>query len=192
MSGGAAIVVLGGFTVLDVLPALPPAPILTGELSLAWPLGERVTLGGRYATNLGVQHRLGPELRIAAMTLGPVSLGLRLHPSASLAGTPDDVAGDLATLAAITAEWRRGALRLALEGGVTVEWLVYEHIGGDTRVDDAPYLASVDVAAAAAWTLASGVTLVARLELGIPQAPDDPFAVLGVYPRLLAGASWRL
>ena len=36
------------------------------------------------------------------------------------------------------------------------------------------------------------VNLTLRLEASVPQAPDDPFTVLGVYPRLLVGCSFGI
>jgi hypothetical protein len=180
----ATLSVLGGFALSDVVPALPPAPLLTGDVHLAWSLGERVELRARYATHLGITHRLGPDLRVRALAAGAFWVGARLHPSFQIGGTPEDLAGDVSTQAGLLAGW--GAI--TVEGGVTVQWLVFDPAGSD----DDPYLAFVDVAVEGRRVLASGTALVARLEIAIPTAPDDPFAVLGVHPRVLFGAVWAL
>jgi hypothetical protein len=187
MSGAAAALalhVLGGFALSDVVPALPPAPLLTGDVALAFGLGERVELRARYATHLGITHRLGPDLRVTLARAGALRLGARLHPSALVGGTPGSVAGDVSTQAALVA----GAGPIQLEAGVTVQWLVFDPAGSDRD----PYLAFVDVAVEGRHALASGTALVARLELAVPTAPDDPFAVLGVHPRALFGAVFAL
>jgi hypothetical protein len=182
--GPVSLRLLGGVAVLGVVPALPPAPLLTAEAQLAVPLHPAVELRARYATHLGVHHRLGPELRVTAARAGAWSFGARLHPSVRVGGTPEDIAGDVSTQAALVLGWRG----LSVEAGATVQWLLWDPAGAD----DSPYLAFIDLAGQLERALASGTVLTARLELAVPRGPDDPFAVLGVYPRLLVGAAWRL
>jgi hypothetical protein len=182
-AGAFTLRLLGGFAVNDVVPALPPAPLLTGEAQLGYGLADGVELRARYATHVGLQHRFGLDLRLG-LRAGEWRLGARVEPSLRVGGTPEDIAGDVSTQAAVVVGWRG----LSLEAGATVQWLLWDPAG----VDDEPYLAFIDLAAQAEHALASGTVLLARLELAVPRAPDDPFAVLGVYPRLLVGAAWRL
>jgi len=76
--------------------------------------------------------------------------------------------------------------------GATVQWLFFERVEGNTFVDDAPYLAFVDVAFGVEHATSRDTNLAVQLEVAIPTAPDDPFAVLGVYPRLTVGGSFAL
>lgn len=194
--GVTALTVLGGFTLLRVdLPVLPVLPVLTGDAELAWALGRRVTVRARYTTWLGLKHRLGPELRVAAPDVGGLTVAARLHPTAQFEGAFQegvDYGGDVATLAGLVATWRWSRGALTAEAGVTAQWVVYEHLSGRAHVDARPYLASVDAALEYEWPTRDGQTLSVRLELDVPTAPDDPSTVGGVTPRALFGGSFGL
>jgi len=187
LAGAFTLHLLGGFAVSDVVPALPPAPLLTGEVQVGYGLSDAFELRARYATHVGLHHRLGLDLR-AAFGTGAWSVGARLEPSVRVGGTPEDVAGDVSTQAALLLGWRDGPTAVTVEAGVTVQWLLWDPAG----VDDEPYFAFIDAAAQVEHALPSGTVLLGRLELAVPRAPDDPFAVLGVHPRVLVGAAWRL
>lgn len=187
---------IGGFTPLRVdLPSLPVFPVLTGDVELAWGVGSRADLRLRYSTQLGLVHRLGPELRATGVRSEHFSLAARLHPSTQFSGAFQDgvdYGGDVATLVGCIATWRWARGAITAEAGATAQWLVYEHIGGRTHIDSASYLSSFDIALEHEWPTRAGQSLSLRLELAIPTAPDDPFTVLGVIPRAMFGGSFGL
>ncbi len=185
----------GGFTVLDIVPGVPPIPLLTGDVRVGFSLAPGVELSGRYATTIGLVHRIGPELAVELTQDGPWAIGFRVHPSVRLSGaTKDgiDIAGDVSTQGVAVVAFRRDGWALTAEAGVTVQWVLFQAIGGDTMVDADPYLAFYDMAVQGQWTSAPGTRLTVRLELSVPRAPDDPFAVWGMYPRALFGAEFDL
>lgn len=186
----------GGFSLvrLDV-PALPVAPALTGTLELAHGITDWLDLRGRYVTHLGLIHRLGPELRAGIVDDAGWSLAARVHPSAQIVGSGQeeiDLGGDVSTTFAILGTRREGTLAITLDVGVTVQWLLFERIAGRAFVDDVPYLGFVDAGLGIEWATSAETNLSVQLEVAVPTAPDDPFTVLGVAPRLTAGGSFEL
>ncbi len=186
----------GGFTLLRVdLPGVPVAPVLTGDLELAWGVTRGLDLRARYSTQLGLVHRLGPEARARLLGGAEWAVGARVYPSVQFVGAAQDdvdVGGDVSTFAGLLATVRFDDLAVTVDAGATVQWLLFEDIDGRSFVDDVPYLAQVDVAFELEWATAPSGNYALRLELTIPTAPDDPFTVLGVVPRLLFGGSFAL
>jgi hypothetical protein len=186
----------GGFALLRIdVPGFPVAPVLTGDLELAHGLTDWLDLRGRYTTHLGLVNRLGPELRARVVHAGGWSVAARLFPSAQLVGSEQDgidYGGDVSTLFGLLGTHRFDDLAVTLEAGATVQWLLFEHIADRAHVDSVPYFAFVDVALGVEWPTSDDTNLAIRLEAGIPAAPDDPFTVLGIYPRITAGGSFAL
>ena len=186
----------GGFTLLRVdLPGVPVAPVLTGDLEFAWGLADGLDARLRYSTQLGLVHRLGPELRGRLLAGEGWAVAARVYPSVQLAGAAqDDVdfGGDVATIASLLGTVRFDDLAVTLDVGPTVQWLLFEDIDGRRFIDDVPYLASVDVTIELEWATAPSGNYALKLELTIPTAPDDPFTVGGVVPRLVFGGSFAL
>lgn len=194
--GTSSLRLAGGFSVLRVdLPGLPVIPLLRGELELAHGLTDWLDLRARYATDLGVIHRLGPELRACVVGSDRWTLGLRLYPSVQVGGTAQDevtYAGDVSTQAGLLGSWHLALGTITAEVGSSVEWLVFEQLDGGGIVDSVPYIAFTDLALGFEWRAGETSSYGVRLELRIPTAPDDPFTVLGGYPRLLFGSSFQL
>lgn len=175
------------------LPVLPVFPALTAGLTARWRLGDAVGLGARYRTWLGYDHRLGPELDLGhAVGHSGWSVGGRVHPwvrVAGAAGERDGVAlgGDVSTIGAllVTRRDRSGRTAITVEGGGTVQWLLFERIDGQGYVDDVPWYATTDAAIELAWADRWAQALAVRLEVAVPRAPHDPLTVLGVRPTLV-------
>jgi hypothetical protein len=190
----AAIEVSAGFSLLSIdVPMLPIFPVLTGGVALERGLSERLDLGVRYTTWLGFDHRLGPELQLALLRDEAWTAGLRTHPWLRIAGTAQgsfSYGGDVSTQAVAFASRAEGDVALTAELGATVQWVLFERLDGVGFVDPVPWLATADVVLEAAWADPWARALAVRLELGIPRAPADPFAVLGVRPRLVLAGSF--
>lgn len=187
--------VAGGLAFVDIeVPVVPFLPLLTADLEVGYGLHDRVDLRGRYITKLGIQHRLGPALRVRAVEAGGWSLGAEVFPSGMIQGAYEeevDTAGDVATGFNLLTTWRGRYGAITLEGGATVEWLLYEEIEA-SHLDTTPYLAWIDVAVEAEYPYYDDVNLTLRVDMAIPTAPDDPFTVLGGYPRVLFGGNFVL
>lgn len=198
----------GGFALIGLaVPGLAALPVVSGDLAwhhrMASSVASSVELGLRYRTHLGAVHRLGPELRGALAVADGWSIGGALYPSASLAGAWQDgvdAGGDVATAALASIAWHHGIPSLygapseawdviALSGGLTVEWLLWEHIADRAAVDLAPYPAYVDLAAEWRHGLHRSAWLTTRAEVSIP-LDEDPYAPWGVYPRLTFGGGF--
>ena len=186
----------GGFNLLDIgIPGVPFAPVLTGDLEIAWGLLSGLDLRGRYSTQLGLIHRLGPEVRFRFAGGDAWAVGARLHPSVQVAGAANDgvdVGGDVSTYAGALGTVRFGEVAVTLDAGVTVQWLLFEDIDGRRFTDTEPYLAFGDVAVEVEWARRTEGNYSLRLELAVPTAPDDPFTVLAVFPRLVFGGNFAL
>ena len=185
----------GGFALVRIdVPAVPIAPVLTLDLELAHGVTDYLDLRARYTTHLGLVNRLGPEARIGLFDADGRSLAVRIFPSAQLVGTGQDddldLGGDVSTLFGALATQRVDETAVTLEAGVTVQWLLFENLDGRTHTDTRPYLAFVDLAVGVEWATSRDTNLAVQLEAAIPTAPDDPFTVLGVYPRLTVGGSF--
>lgn len=185
----------GGFALLRVdVPALPVVPLLTGDLVLAHGLADGIDLRGVYRTTLGLTHRLGPELRARLVRGDGWAVGARLLPSVKFVGSERDEfdwGGDVSTTAAALGTVRVDGTALTVEAGATVQWLFFERIEGNTHVDRVPYLAFVELGVGVEHPTSRDTNLAVSLEVSIPTAPDDPFSVLGVYPRLTVGGSFE-
>lgn len=183
----------GGLALVDIgVPVAPIIPVLTADAEVAYGLGAWFDVRGRYSTRLGVQHTLGPELRGRITSVGGWSLAGRVFPSVTVLGAYQegpDYAGDVATLAGLVTSWRGRHGALIAEAGVTIQWLLFEHLD-ETDVDATPYLAYYDLALEGEYPLHDDVNLTLRLELAVPGAPDDPFTVAGGHPRLLFGGNF--
>lgn len=188
-----AIEARGGFVLVDLaVPVAPPIPVVSGDLSWHHRLGDAIELGARYQTHLGAVHRLGPEARAAWMVGGGWALGGRVWVSGSLTGAWQDgvdAGGDVATLAMASVAWDLGGDRLSVEGGVSVEWLLWEHIAGRSAVDAAPYLAYYEAAAEWRHGLGDDAWLSLRGEVAVP-FDEDPYAPWGLYPRVVFGGGF--
>ena len=66
-----------------------------------------------------------------------------------------------------------------------MQWLLFDQFDGDFHVDAVPWLASWDVSAELSWPTSWARAMAVRLEVAVPRAPDDPFTVLWVHPRLV-------
>lgn len=181
--------VQAGFSLLDIdIPGLPVFPVTTIGAAVEWGLTDHVDVGIRYTTWLGYDHRLGPELQLAVVRGDPWSVGVRAHPWARIAGAAQDgtsYGGDLSTQAAAVVTRRMTKTALTLEAGATTQWVLFEHLDGEGFVDTDPWLATIDGAVELAWADRWAKALAVRLEVGVTRAPDDPFSVLGVRPRLV-------
>jgi hypothetical protein len=103
-----------------------------------------------------------------------------------------DYAGAISTDAALLATLRRPRFALTLDAGATVQWSVFQSLAGQRRIDSAPYPAYVNLALSAEVPRGPRRNLVIRLETSVSLVPDDPFAVLGMYPRILAAGNFGL
>ncbi|MBX2799744.1 MAG: hypothetical protein KTR31_18845 [Myxococcales bacterium] len=178
-----------GFSLLRIgVPSVPVLPVLTGGAAAEVALGDHADLGVRYTTWLGFDHRLGPELQVGT-SLGPDwGLGARVHPALRIAGTASEtveLGGDVSVPASAVVSARLGRHWLTVEGGATVQLVLFERLEGVGFVDARPWLATVDVALELAWGSKHTRALATRLELAIPTAPNDPLSVGGVRPRLV-------
>lgn len=180
-----------GFSLLAIdVPALPVFPVLTLGVAVERGLTDHVDLGVRYTTWLGFDHRLGPELQLAIIRGTPWSVGVRAHPwvrFAGAAGSGISYGGDLSTQAAAVLSRQLTKTLWTFDVGATTQWVLFERIGGEGFVDPKPWLATVDAAVELAWSDRWAEALSVRLEVGVPRAPSDPLAVLGVRPRLVVG-----
>ena len=194
--GAAMMHAAGGFTLLRIdIPGVPVVPVLTGDLEFAWGVSPGIDVRARYSTQLGLIHRLGPELRTRLWTDRTWSVAARVYPSAQIVGAAQDdidVGGDVSTFAGLLGTYRGGDYAFTVDAGVTVQWLLFEDIDGRSFVDGDPYLAYVDVALELEWATSPTGNYALRLELGVPTAPDDPFTVVGVLPRIVFGGSFSL
>jgi hypothetical protein len=194
--GTSAVYFGGGVLVLGIqVPVVPVLPIFTLDAEAGWGLGDGLDLRARYRTYAGLAHRAGPEVRGRVLKSGAFSAALRIWPNAAFAGARQeelDVGGDVATLFGGLATWRAPWGALTAEAGLQVEWLLYEKVGDQTSVDTTPFPAFVELALVGERRLHDDVTLSLRLEYARPLAPDDPFVVLGGYPRLLFGGAFAL
>ena len=178
-----------GFSLVSIdVPALPVFPALTGALAIEHGLTDAVDLGVRYTTWLGFDHRLGPELQLGIVRGEAWSVGARAHPWIRIAGTAQNTpsyGGDLSTQGAAVVSHRTAKRVLTGEVGATTQWVLFERLDGIGYADTRPWLATVDAAVEIAWADRYAEALALRLEVGIPRAPDDPLAVLGVRPRIV-------
>lgn len=188
----------GGFALVDLaVPVAPPLPVFSGDVSWHHHPSEWLAFGARYQTHLGAVHRLGPEV-ITEWPIGAgFGLGARVFASGSLAGAWQedvDAGGDLATTAMASVAWHipsRDGIRdsLRLEGGATIEWLLWEHIAGRSAVDVAPYPAYAELAAEWRHGLHADAWLTLRGDVSLP-LDADPYAPWGLYPRLTFGGGF--
>lgn len=183
-----------GFSLLSIdVPMLPVFPVLTGGVAVERGVSDRVDLGVRYTTWLGYDHRLGPELQAGVIRADGWTAGLRAHPWLRIAGTAQGTlsyGGDVSTQAVAFATRAVDDVALTAEAGATVQWVLFERLEGVGFVDPVPWLATADVTLELAWADRWARQLAVRLELGLPRAPDDPFGVLGVRPRLVLAGSF--
>lgn len=187
----------GGFALVGLaVPGLAALPVVSGDLAwhhrMASSVASSVELGLRYRTHLGAVHRLGPELRGALAVADGWSIGGALYPSASLTGAWQDgvdAGGDVATLAMASVAWELGGEVLRAEGGVSVEWLLWEHIAGRGALDAAPYLAYYEAAIEWRHGLGDDAWLSLRGEAAVP-FDEDPYAPWGLYPRVVFGGGF--
>jgi hypothetical protein len=176
------------------VPDLPVFPALTGGVAAERGLSDAVDLGVRYTTWLGYDHRIGPTTGVRVVDVGPWALGARAHPWVRVAGTAQhgvDLGGDVSTQTALALTRATSRFAWTVDAGTTVQWVLFERLDGVGFVDGKPWLATVDVAAEVAWPDRWAEALAVRLEVGIPRAPDDPIAVLGVRPRLVFAGNFR-
>lgn len=183
----------GGFALIDLaVPGAPPIPVVSGDAAWHRRLAGPLWLGARYRTHLGAVHRLGAELDGVWPVGAGFALGGRLFASGSVAGAWQDgldAGGDLATLGALAVAWSGlDGHVLRVEGGLTVEWLLWEHIGGRSAVDAAVYPAYGELAADWRWGWGEA-WLGVRGEVAIP-LDVDPYAPGGVYPRVSVGGGF--
>lgn len=180
-----------GFSLLDInVSTFRVLPVPTGEAAVEWGLTDHVDIGARYATWVGFDHRLGPELQVGGSVGKRVALGARLHPAVRIAGFAGsdegvELGGDLTTPIAAVMTVAHGDVAWSLEGGLTPQFLLFERLDREGFVDAAFFPATVDVAVELAWKSAIASALSVRAELGVALAPDDPFGIGGVRPRLL-------
>ncbi len=180
-----------GFALLNIgVEAFPVLPLLTGELAVERGLTDRVDVGLRYATWLGFDHRLGPELQVGGPVSPHVALGARIHPAIRIAGFAGadeglELGGDFTTPVAGVLTVAHDDVVWTLEGGFTPQFLLFERLDGEGFVDAAFFPVTVDVAVELGWKSAIASALAVRAELGIALAPDDPFGIAGVRPRIL-------
>ena len=181
--------VQAGFSLVGIdVPSLPVFPALTLGVAIERGLTDHVDLGLRYTTWLGFDHRFGPELQVGIERGGPWCVGVRAHPWVRLAGAVGDdfsFGGDLSTQAAavVTRRWEKTAW--TFEAGATTQWILFERLDGESFVDDAPWLATIDGAVELSWADRWAEALAVRLEVGVSRAPDDPIAAFGLRPRLV-------
>jgi hypothetical protein len=144
-----------GFSLLSIdVPMLPVFPVLTGGVAVERGLSDRVDLGVRYTTWLGYDHRLGPELRVAAIRDEDWTAGVRTHPWLRIAGTAQGTlsyGGDLSTQTCVFATRTLDRTALTAEAGATVQWVLLERLEGASFVDPVPWLATADLALELAW-----------------------------------------
>lgn len=195
--GATVLHLAAGLSLLKLdLPSLPVFPlVLTGDAELAHGVADGVDVRVRYTTQLGVAHRVGPEVRARVLRGRRWALGARVFPSVHLTGAAQrgvDHGGDVSTQGALLGTYRMGFGAVTLEAGATVQWLFFSDIMGRSELDAVPYLAFVDLALEVEWPTSPTANLGVRLELSVPTAPDDPFAVLGTYPRVVFGGSFGL
>lgn len=185
---------IGGFVLIDLaVPIAPPIPVVSGDVAWHHTLLPGLTAGARYQTHLGAVHRLGPEVRGMASLGGGFAIGGRVYASASVTGSWQDgidAGGDVATLLMASVVWHHGDESLTLEGGLTVEWLLWEHIAGRDAIDVAPYLAYAEAAGEWRHALHETAWLTLRFEAAVP-IDEDPYAPGGFYPRLLVGGGFE-
>lgn len=176
-----------GLSLVSVdIPVLPVFPVLTGGLAVERGLSDRVDLGVRYTTWLGFDHQLGPELQGSLVASDRWALGAVARPWVRVAGTVQDgvaLGGDVSTLGALLVSHRGQATSFTLSAGPTVQWVLFERLGGVGYADTRPYLATVDASLELAWADPWLNALSTRLEIAIPTAPNDPLRVFGVRPR---------
>lgn len=184
----------GGFALVDLaVPGAPPIPVVSGDVSWHRRLVDGLWLGARYRTHLGAVHRLGVELDGGWPVRAGWSIGGRVFTSASVAGAWQDgldAGGDLASTGLLTVTW--GGLdghQIGLEGGLTVEWLLWSHIADRSTVDAAPYPAYLELALDWRWALHDTAWLTLRGEVARP-VDVDPYAPGGVYPRATFGGGF--
>ncbi|MEM9188401.1 MAG: hypothetical protein AAGF12_04465 [Myxococcota bacterium] len=186
----------GGFALLPIgVPALEILPVLSGDLELGYGILDGLDLRGRYQVHLGVIHRLGPELRARFLHVGPLSMAARLWVSGQLGGAAQEAvefAGDISTEPALAISLRIDDVALTLDGGITVQWVRFERFEDSSFVDRDPLFAYVNVGLSAEWAQSDQGNLYLRLEAAISTAPDDPFTIFGLQPRIVAGGSLRL
>lgn len=194
--GAAMMHAAGGFALLRVdIPGVPVAPVLIGDLQFAWGVTQGVDVRVRYSTQLGLVHRLGPEVRGRIVGGEGWAFGARVFPSVQLVGAAQDdvdVGGDVSTYVGLLGTLRLDDVAITADAGATVQWVLFEDIDGRQFVDDVPYLATADVALEVEWAVSPTGNYAVRLEVSIPTAPDDPFNVLGFVPRLTFGGSFGL
>lgn len=201
-----ALEVTGGFVLTGLaVPGLPALPVVSGDLAWHHRMASSIELGVRYRTHLGAVHRLGPELRGAFTLADGWSLGASVFASASLTGAWQDgvdAGGDVATTGMASVAWHHGMPDgmfgvpvsddwdvISLGGGLSVEWLLWEHIAGRDALDVAPYPAYAEVAAEWRHGLHRSAWLTLRGEASIP-LDEDPYAPWGLYPRLTFGGGF--
>ncbi len=194
--GTSVLLLDGGLFPLRIGGPFPVVPIATGDIEWGHGLGP-VDLRLRLTSHLGVVHRFGPEMRGPALRLGRLSVSARVHPSVQFVGAREEeleYGGDLSTLVGVVGSvwWPRPGMTTSMEAGLTVQWLVFEHLDEGSHVDDDPYLAYWELGAQVERPVSDSSSLYVRLETAIPRAPDDPFTFLGGFHRLLVGASWEI
>lgn len=183
----------GGFVLVDLaVPVAPPLPVFSGEVSWHHRVLDGIEAGARYQTHLGAVNRIGPELRAMVSLGGGFALGGRVYGSASVAGAWQDgvdAGGDLSTQVMAAVAWSGAGETLFVEGGVSVEWLLWEHIAGRDAADVAPYLAFGEAGAEWRHALHDAAWLSLRGEASVP-VDVDPYAPGGLYPRVLFGGGF--
>lgn len=195
--GQAALHVAGGLIAIDIdVPVAPPLPVFTAEVEASFGVLDGLDVRARYATQLGLVHHVGPEVRGRLWRGGGWSVGARLRPTFEFGGAWQegvDYGGEVATTGAALLTWRGGSGALTLDAGVEVEWLVFEEVDGERFADDSPFLAFYELALDYEHPLYDDANLSARFEYARPFQPDAyPATVLGGFPRLLVGGSFAL
>lgn len=184
----------GGLAAVDAgIPVIPAFPYFSGDAELIVGLLDGLDARLRYTTQIGVLHRLTAEARARVFHVNGWTLAARLATSAGFGGAWQeavDYTGDVSTSAGLAASYAAPTWSLTLEAGGTMEWLVYEDIDQGFQSDTTPFYSTTDLALEWAWSALDDGWLSLRLEHAISAAPDDPFTVLGGYPRLLFGGGF--
>ncbi len=184
----------GGLLLLNIdISTVPPLPVFAAEASAGFGLVEGLDLRATYETELGLTHRLGPELRGRLWKGGGFAVGARLAPTAEVAGAFEE-GTDFATILAT-----RGGLLSSLftpfgaftfDAALDLQLYIYSDIDGVESSHAGAFPAYVDLALDWERALDEEANLFIRVEYGLPLSPDTPHTVLGGFPRLLAGGNF--
>lgn len=173
-------------------------------LGLVHRIGPELRLRLFGGARFTVAARLHPSVRLSGSPNARTELCAAREAGATAEDGGTSVAGDFTTQTSLlfTLRTRRGdsprgsdpggPAAVTVEVGLATQWILYAHRCGRTVVDAAPYPAWVDLALVVERPIRPQVNLTLRIELGVSLTPDDPFAVRGLYPRVLLGGNFGL